>query len=364
MTQDRLLSIISGDDRSLTGRAARLGFCLLEPAYCAGIGLRNRMFDFGLRQSARLARPVISVGNLTTGGTGKTPLVIEIARRLTRQRIRVAVLLRGYKSQGNGSDEMKMLQAELGDVAVESGSSRVDAAARILQRHADLDVFILDDGFQHRQVRRDVDLVLIDATRPFGYGHILPRGLMREPLRNLKRADAVILTRTNCVESHRLASLVECVSQFGGGKTIQASFHWSGYLDRANRRHNPDHLAHERVLGVCGIGNPQAFASMLARHAEAYIVTFNDHHRYTSRDLNHVLAAARNARASAVVTTEKDWVKLHTMVGPEFDLPVYRPILHISFDDGADVMEKLLSSLTQKMTARDHWTDDAKSTAK
>ena len=181
MSYDQLLEIMSGQDRTLAGGLSRLGLSILEPVYRGIVGIRNRMFDSGLRKPKKLPRPVISVGNLTAGGTGKTPMVIELVKRLKINGVQPAVLLRGYRAGDSGSDEAAELQNELGSqVAVAANPDRSAGAKLALESQPGTDVFVLDDGFQHRQVARELDIVLVDATQPWGFGHVLPRGLLRE----------------------------------------------------------------------------------------------------------------------------------------------------------------------------------------
>ena len=205
-SHERFLAVIDGSEQSLAASAARSGLALLEPSYTLAIAARNTLFDKHLRRTRHLLHPVISIGNLTTGGTGKTPMVIDLARRLRALGRRPAILTRGYKSTDGFSDEAAVMQLELGqDMPVEVNGDRAAGAAAVLARAPRTDVFLLDDGFQHRQIHRDLDIVLIDATCPFGYGHLLPRGLLREPKVNLARADAVIVTRADQSPPDRLA---------------------------------------------------------------------------------------------------------------------------------------------------------------
>ncbi|MEZ6191533.1 MAG: tetraacyldisaccharide 4'-kinase [Phycisphaerales bacterium] len=232
MNHARLYDIMSGNAPGPAAAATRLGLSALAPAYRLAVALRNKQFDAGLRKPAKLPRPVISVGNLTTGGTGKTPMVIELARRLLNQNHKPAILLRGYMKEGAtaSSDEAVELQRELGSaVPVMPNPDRTEGARQVLEKHPEVTVFILDDGFQHRQVHRDLDLVLIDATRPFGFNHLLPRGLLREPARNLRRAHAVILTRCDLITPSELAALDRQIESLTGKPpTAHAATPWSG----------------------------------------------------------------------------------------------------------------------------------------
>ncbi len=355
MNHARLYDIMAGLDRSLSGHAARLGLCIMEPGYRLAIALRNKTFDLGLRKPTRLPRPTISVGNLTTGGTGKTPMVIELVKQLTEQGSRPAVLLRGYMADqaATHSDEAQELARELGSsVPVEPNPNRAQAANRVIQQHPTTSVFLLDDGFQHRQAHRDLDIVLIDATRPLGFGRLLPRGLMREPLANLRRADAIIITRCDLVAPDVLTSLDQKIKHLTGQPpTAHTAYRWSGFTDPdSNLPQN--HLSNLKVVGVSAIGNPAAFDQML-NHAAAEVLfshTFDDHHAYTAQEIQNLLADARQRGAQAVVTTEKDWVKWHTLLqaigNNPTALPILRPILGVEFLDGAEAIDRMLKQAT------------------
>src|SRR4051794_35567561 len=196
--------VISGQQTGVGAALLRGVTRVLEPIYAAVVASRNRGYSAGIIASNRARRPVVSVGNITTGGTGKTPVVRWLADRLRERGMRPAVLLRGYKARpGERGDEQRLLDELLNPpgtaspVIVHANPDRLQGAKAVLRDHPDVDVFILDDGFQHRRLQRDFDLVLIDATTPFGYEHVLPRGLLREPLSGLSRASAFLLTRVD-----------------------------------------------------------------------------------------------------------------------------------------------------------------------
>ncbi|MBU6174878.1 MAG: tetraacyldisaccharide 4'-kinase, partial [Planctomycetes bacterium] len=163
-------------------------WCASQP-YAAAVTLRNWAFDRGFKKTIGVEIPVVSVGNLTAGGTGKTPTVAFLAKWFRAQNKRVAILSRGYGAGSDGrNDEAKELEITLPDVPHLQSPDRI-ASARIAVDELGMELLLLDDGFQHRRIGRDLDIVLLDAREPFGFGHLLPRGLLREPLRSLKRAD-------------------------------------------------------------------------------------------------------------------------------------------------------------------------------
>jgi tetraacyldisaccharide 4'-kinase len=355
MNHARLYDIMSDNAHDPAAAATRLGLSAFAPAYRLAVALRNKQFDAGLRKPAKLPRPVISVGNLTTGGTGKTPKVIELARRLLNQNQKPAVLLRGYMKEGAtaSSDEAVELQRELGSaVAVMPNPDRAEGARQVLEKHPDVTVFLLDDGFQHRQVHRDLDIVLIDATRPFGFERLLPRGLLREPAKNLRRAHAVILTRCDLVPPAELAALDRRIESLTGKPpTAHAAQYWSGYRKTVSDTVLPaDHLKNLKVTAATAIGNPTAFNRMLQAVAGELLHThtFDDHHAYTLEEVQHLLADAKQRGVDAVVVTEKDWVKWRGLMA-KLDVskdtpPIIRPVLGVRFTTGEANIQPLLKA--------------------
>jgi tetraacyldisaccharide 4'-kinase len=287
---------------------------------CA-VRLRNRFYE---RPGAarRAATPVISVGNLTVGGTGKTPLVAWLAARLCQTGHSPAVVSRGYGgragagphvvSLGRGplvgpdlcGDEPYLLARALDGTVVVVGSDR--AAGADAARAAGSDVVILDDGFQHRRLARDLDIVLLDASNPFGNYRLLPAGLLREPVSGLARADLVVITRA--LESERFPVIERVVRHHNRDVPIVRAGHRPlGFFDAAGRPAPcPD-----RALAFCGIGNPSRFRFDLESLGVAVVgfETWRDHHRYSDEELRRLerLAGRENA---VLVTTEKDLARM------------------------------------------------------
>lgn len=327
--------------RSPLATIARLACAAAEPCYTAVVSTRNAFFNRGWRKPQPLGLPTVSVGNITTGGTGKTPMVIDLARRLLAAGRRPAVLLRGYRHHHtpSDSDEAALLRDQLGPaVPVEPDPNRVAAAKRTRQQHPGVNVLILDDGFQHRQAHRDLDLVLIDATNPFDNRHVLPRGHLREPLSSLRRAHAVIVTRADQTTPQELARLDDAIRSIIGDPPIAHVQHrWDHFVDHTGSTHPLDSLADASVVAVSGIGNPRAFERSLQTHTRKItaVHTFPDHHHYTPNQLQPILTDAHRQNALAVVTTQKDFVKwrplLKTITPP---CPIYYPTLSIAFIDG------------------------------
>ncbi|MEQ9453847.1 MAG: tetraacyldisaccharide 4'-kinase [Phycisphaeraceae bacterium] len=350
--------LMSGEARGLGAVVARAGLGLLEPLYGAGVWWRNLGYDRGWREVVDLGRPVVSVGNLTTGGTGKTPMVVEVVRRLEGMGKLTGVLLRGYGAElkerepggprAMGSDEAMVYREALGDgVMVAADPDRVRSARWVLEKDAGVDVFVLDDGFQHRRVKRDLDLVLVDAMTPWGFGHLLPRGMMREPVGGLKRADSVVVTRCDRVCEGEIGAIERRVRGVHESVAMMRSeSDWTGLRGVEGEAMGVEVLSGRQVYGVCGVGNPAAFAAMLRERVGEVVGMWEvaDHHAYSAADVSGIMAAARGAGAELIVTTEKDWVKLEWLVGGE-GLPVVRAVLGTRVVRGSDELDRLLAGL-------------------
>ena len=256
--------------------------------------------------------PVISVGNLTTGGTGKTPLVIELARRLVAFNRHPAILTRGYRAHAReAADEVQEFQNSHLDTPVIVNPDRVAGAAAAIAQGADC--LIMDDGFQHRRLARDLDIVLIDALQPWGHGWVLPAGRLREPLSSLRRADVFVITRANQTTPENVVAIADQLQAYGDDKLIvEAEVQAEALVGQDGRRRPTTDLGGRRVLAVCGIGNPQTFEKLLRALSVTVsaTLTYADHHRYRVGDIDAISAAARRVGAELVVTTRKDWVKL------------------------------------------------------
>ncbi len=283
--------------------------------YGAAVAWRNRQFDTGRRPIQRVDVPVISVGNLTVGGTGKTPMVEWLARWFRAQDIRVVVISRGYGAEaGAQNDEALELEQKLPDVPHLQNPDRVAAAHTAIEEF-ESQLILLDDGFQHRRIERDLNLVLIDALEPFGYGHLLPRGLLREPVANLRRADAVVLTRADAVTPQvreQIRSQIEAWT--GSAAWIEVAHRPVALRDHAGREAPLDSLAGQRIGAFCGIGNPAGFRHSLAAAGFELVELreFPDHHAFDGRDVASLDRWLQTLDVEAVVCTHKDLVKIGT----------------------------------------------------
>ncbi|MGE3166652.1 MAG: tetraacyldisaccharide 4'-kinase [Planctomycetota bacterium] len=309
----------------------------LEAGYRLGLRLddcrRRRHVAAGVWPQ-RLPCRVISIGNLVVGGVGKTPLVEAIAREWLRRGGRPAILSRGYRGGAGGNDEYRLLVRRLAEVPHRQHPDRYRAGLELLRERPDIDLILLDDGFQHRRLHRDLDLVALDLTRPFGYGHCLPRGLLREPWQALGRADAFILTRgEDCSPIKRAIVETFLRERFPRTPRIAARLRFEGL--RGPSGASGDMAPSRRWAAFAGIGNPDAFFRSLPLWGIQPVAarSYPDHHGFTAADLEHLVTWARSQRADALVCTEKDGVKLEALPGfAELALPCYQ--VQIGFDLG------------------------------
>jgi tetraacyldisaccharide 4'-kinase len=308
--------------------------------------MRNALFDRGWKRSVRAEVPVVSVGNLTLGGTGKTPCVEYVARFFRQLERRVALLSRGYGSEHGPNDEALVLEENLPDVPHLQGADRV-ALARTAVEELESEVLVLDDGFQHRRLARDLDLVLVDATQPWGHGHLFPRGLLREPRSSLRRAHLVLLTRCDQVSASDRGRLREEIARHAAGVPLVETTHRP--IEWVNAERTPaalDCIAGRPTAAFCGIGNPQAFRHTLHAlgiAAEA-LRTYPDHHAYKRADVEELRAwAGQQARDAVIVTTQKDLVKLRLIQLAGRELWALRIGLHV--EAGEDVLQQRLRSV-------------------
>jgi tetraacyldisaccharide 4'-kinase len=339
-------SLVRGERRGLWPALGRAGLRFLSVLYDGGTRLRNELYRRGWKRSQRVLVPVVSVGNLTLGGTGKTPCVEYVGRFYRQRDVRVAILSRGYGSTGGLNDEALVLEENLPDVPHLQGSDRVALAETAIEE-LDSEVLVLDDGFQHRRLARQLDLLLLDATNPWGHGYLFPRGLLRESPRSIRRADLVVLTRCDQVEPGERQRLRDRIARLDPTVSVVESTHRPVELVDAERRTGSlDRLKDAPVAAFCGLGNPEAFRRTLldlgARLSD--FRTYADHHAYTRADLDELRRWARRQAADCLlVTTQKDLVKLRLTRLGERELWALRIQLHVTA--GQDLLDSQLSAV-------------------
>ena len=329
-------------------RAAGL---LLSLPYALGVRLRNRRFDRDPSRSIRVPVPVISIGNLTLGGTGKTPAVEYFAHYLRGQGRRVAILSRGYGSEAGPNDEALLLEGNLPDVPHLQSRDRVAIALTAIEE-LESEVLLLDDGFQHRRLHRDFDIVLIDATRDISVERLFPRGLLREPVSALKRAHAAIFTRSDQAAPKSIAKqILELRTRFPHLCFATARHSAVELIREGTTPLEPSRIRGRNVLAFCGIGNPEAFKRTLADLGAEVLAfrTFTDHHTYTKEDVKSLRRwAGEFPEGTDVLTTQKDWVKLRT---PDLaGRPLFALRVALTFDTGEiELLAKLDTVLPESL---------------
>jgi tetraacyldisaccharide 4''-kinase len=358
-----LLTVIQGERGGSAASLLRAGLSVLSFIYNAGLKLFLLPYRLGLRKQLRLPCPVVSIGNLTVGGTGKTPMTQWLCEQLLQRGLKVCVLSRGYRGgkehsvaivsdgkrtlldAGTAGDEAFMLAGLLPGVPILVGKDRRESGSLAVERFHP-DVIVLDDGMQFYQLYRDVDVVLVDARRPFDNGWTFPRGLLREPPSHIRRASCVIFTHADRADAASLQALQDRVRDLAPLlPTYTATHQMSCFraLDRSSE-HPPTWPKDRRIGALCGLGSPASFREQLEQ-AGAKIVhwkEFPDHHEPTMGELNEFITSACGSEAEAIVVTDKDAVKLPPLMRP---LPFYALEMRISVSDEAEFLDHVLRAL-------------------
>ena len=355
MNQDHYKKIISGQRSNLEDRLLRCVFAFISIFYFAAVWLRNRAFELKLKKVKRVSKPVICIGNLTTGGTGKTPLVIWLCKHLAEKGFSPAVLTRGYKTgKEKFTDEPALLAKGCDKARIVVNPKRYAGAQKAINEHH-CDVLVMDDGFQHRQLARDLDIVTIDATCPFGYGKLLPAGLLREPINGLKRADAAVITRYDQADELTIEHLVRKIRGIKSDIVIAKAVHRpTKAVMMKNVEIDIAHLREKKIFAFCGIGNPKAFLNMLKELGLdiAGSRIYNDHHCYSGDDLNDIYEQARYLDADVIVSTQKDWVKTALLSMENKDIDFAYIAVELEFIEGKQEIIKLISDTLEKKNER------------
>jgi tetraacyldisaccharide 4'-kinase len=335
--------LISGRRRGVIASALRAMLRVAETPYAWAVRRRNRRYDLGQSPIHEAGVPVISVGNLTLGGTGKTPLVKWLARRLQDAGASVALISRGYgAAAGEQNDEAQELAQALPAVPHIQNRDRVAGARDAIDQFKP-DILILDDGFQHRRLARDLDIVLLDALEPFGFDHVFPRGTLREPPAGLTRADIVCLSRADAVSASTRETIRRRVAQIAPSAVWCELAHVAMSLINANNVSEPiDKVRGRRVLAFCAIGNHAGFRHTLTTIGCNVVVwrEFQDHHIFTAAELALLAEEARASKAESILCTQKDLVKVpYETLG---EIPLWAVAIEMRFLVGKDAFEQRL----------------------
>lgn len=344
--------VMSGRRRGLAAGLLRAGLWSAQWPYRCAVAGKNAAFDFGMREPFAAGVPVVSVGNLTTGGTGKTPTVAFLANWFRDAGINVGLLSRGYKSlETQANDEKLVLDQLCPDVPHWLSPNRIESAKKAVKDNG-CELLILDDGFQHRRLRRDLDIVLIDALNPWGYGHCLPRGLLREPINSVTRADLVLITRADLVTPEELTAIrTELVRHQQVASVVELSFQPTALLNSQGATRPLTDVAGKRCLGFCGVGNPASFEQTLHRLGANVVefIAFPDHHHFSKADFGQLAKCANEVSAEMLLVTQKDLVKLHrTEIG---DQPCWAVTIGPKILRGDQILEHHLWAMLHRCKA-------------
>lgn len=339
---------------------------MLSRLYGKITNFRNALYRKGVFSSFSLGAKTVSVGNITVGGTGKTPLVALIADFLANSGETVCVISRGYgrknpksrvlvsdgknvlaKAEFAGDEPFELANKLIGKAIVIADADRI-SAAKWAREKFNITAFILDDAFQHQRAKRDLNIVCIDATNPFGNRKTLPFGILREPLENLKRADAIVITRANLVGNEEINTLKSEIEHYTDCPIFTAMNKVSNITGLENFENGQSQILNlkpqiQKSLSFCALGNPNNFFEQLRREDFnlAATETFPDHHFYTPKDVEKIEKSARRSGAEILLTTAKDAVKLQDL---KFTLPCYVIESEMIFED-TENFRRLLSDL-------------------
>lgn len=348
MQEVQFLNLISGRQQGWGASTARTALQVAALPYQVATSFRNVAYDLRWLPTTQAACPVISLGNLTTGGTGKTPLVANFVERLVGRGKTPAILSRGYRAlDERGNDEKRILDRLCPGVAHYQQPDRVASAK--LAVAAGANVLVLDDAFQHRRLMRDLDVVVIDATQPWGYGHLLPRGLLRESIAGLRRSQLVILSRVNLADPETLRDIQRIVGRYVSDDCVaQVVFTPRRWIEPSGTIRLLEEFQDVPVLAFCGIGNPAAFDQTLRPVVDVRgSRVFPDHYHYTATDGEALSQMARAIGAKALVTTLKDLVKLPADFCPA-ELPLVALDIAAEYRFGEEAVDRAIAGVLSR----------------
>jgi tetraacyldisaccharide 4'-kinase len=357
LNQQVYRNLISGRSTGLPAALLRFFMGVAATGYSLVVGLHNFLYSKRWLEIHTADVPVISIGNITAGGTGKTPLVIWICRFLQNKNVPCAILTRGYKARGTRDegpfdvaqgrretrDEPAILTESCPQAKVIVNPNRAEAAGEAVDKFG-AKMLIMDDGFQHRRLHRDLDIVTIDATCPFGYGKLLPAGMLREPVASLRRADAAVLTRCDQISESELSRIEKKLQLINPNMVIAESVHNPICAKTVTgEKITIEQLKGKKIFAFCGIGNPDAFLNTI-RNTGANLVgseIYDDHYHYTNDCLADIYEQARYLNADLVLTTQKDYTQ-YAIRNTQYEIPFAYLAVEIKFTSGEDKLKQLI----------------------
>lgn len=343
MNQQTYRNLISAGSANPVVVLLRFFLNIAAKGYSLVVTLRNFLYTKSWFEIHNVDVPVISIGNITTGGTGKTPLVIWLCNHSTKN-YNCVILTRGYKTTQNHMDEPAILAESCPQTKVIVNPDRVEGAVEAVNKLG-AKVLIMDDGFQHRRLQRDLDIVTIDATCPFGYGKLLPAGLLRESVASLKRADAVVLTRCDQISESKLSQIEKRLQLINPGMIIAKSIHNPIFAKAVDGEEiTIEQLKNKKIFAFCGIGNPDAFLNSIKNIGVNLVGSkiYNDHHQYTSGDIGFIQGQANRSGADLILSTHKDWTRTTLLTPLKKGIPFAYLAVEIKFIAGEDILKQLI----------------------
>ncbi len=327
-------------------------FCLWVIAllYQGVVAAVKTFYDWGILPSDKSPRPVISVGNITVGGSGKTPLVVAVVQALLLRQLKVVVLTRGYMPDARSafSDEARMLTEHLNGVPVMVGANRRNSIEEALKHHA-VDVFVCDDAFQHWPLKRDLDIVAVDARNPFGNGCLLPRGILRESPRALGRAQIIVLTKTDLAKSDASILKNQIVLFNSQALIVESKHRVIGCVEVFDKRFfDHKHFKGVSVIAFCGIADARSFRQSLSTAGFNIVdlIEFSDHYHYSQEDIARVTRTAQDQNIQMIMTTHKDAVKMQPFQNSFNGYRLYYLQVELELSHGKNVfIERIVSAL-------------------
>ncbi len=345
MNQQVYRSLISGGSTGLSAAVLRFFLQIAATGYSFVVRLRNFLYSKRWLGIHTADVPVISIGNITAGGTGKTPLVIWICKLMQNKNVPCVILTRGYKARGT-TDEPAVLAENCPQAKVIVNPSRAEAAAEAVDKFG-AKVLIMDDGFQHRRLHRDLDIVTIDATCPFGYRKVLPAGLLREPLASLNRADVAVLTRCDQISESEVNRIEQELRLINSDIVVAESVHSPIYArTMTGEKITIEQIKGKKIFAFCGIGNPDAFLSTI-KNTGANLVgskIYNDHYDYTDGDIDDIHGQANRLGADLILSTQKDYTHYATCA-TQYEIPFAYLAVEIKFISGEDKLKQLIKDV-------------------
>ena len=314
-----------------------------ENAFRVVTSISRGLYEKKIAKRTKLPYPVISIGNLTWGGTGKTPLVEYVARKIGARNKTPLILTRGYSH-----DEVEQFKHHVPEALIGVGKERLKVAHEVA-KDKKIDVAILDDGLQHWPIARELEIITINALNPFGNKNLIPRGILREPLSILSRAEIVVISHANLVKADELSGLREIILKHAPNAQIVETYLEPLFFFRARKRARVtmDRLMNQRVTTFSGVGVPKSFQLLLSRSQIRPVrnFEFTDHHKFSEKELNEIKSVSESASVDEIVTTEKDFYR-----DPELISKVLNPLVlatKLRVKSGEDALLEKIFRLTR-----------------